>query len=226
MDNYTKWLEKEQAWIEEIDRKTKAMIIKYCGLTFVGIEVALGALGLLASGSIDIAGMLQNLLYGLIFNVLVVIFALCLMVRKPSKPYMKRLKASTEALTPGEREEMASQMLSSDVKCFNYKAVDKTEERILLSKNYLLSSSAKGEFLLVNLSKLDRIETDLRDTSYIVRTNGTRVTVNDAVYVILFYYKKVSDGKEKGADAVCVFPDRATRDQVVQYIQELTEENY
>lgn len=226
MNNYTKWVEKEQAWIEEIDRKTKAAIIKYCGLTFLGIEVALGALGLLAGGSIDIAGMLQNLLFGLIFGVLVVIFALCLMVRKPSKPYMKRLKECTEALTPGEREEMASQMLSPDVTCVNYKAVDKTEERILLSQNYLLSSSAKGEFVLVNLNQLDRIETDLRDTSYIVRTNGTRVTVNDAVFVITFFYKKISDGKKEEADAVCVFPDRQTRDEVVRYIQERTAENY
>ena len=226
MDNYTKWVEKEQAWIEEIDRKTKAMIIKYCGLTFLGIEVALGALGLLAGGSIDIAGMLQNLLIGLIFGVLMIIFSLCLMVRKPSKPYMKRLKAGVEALTPGEREEMASQMLSPDVKCFNYKAVDKTEERILISQNYLLSSSAKGEFVLVNLNQLDRIETDLRETSYIVRTNGTRVTVNDAVFVICFFYKKISNGKKQDADAVCVFPDRQTRDDVVRYIQEITAENY
>lgn len=226
MDNYTKWVEKEKAWIEEIDRKTKTMIIKYFGLAFLGIEVALGALGLLAAGGIDIQGMLQNLLYGLIFGVLMMIFALIMMVRKPSKPYMKRLKEGTEALTPADREEMASQMLSSDVICVNYKAVDKTEERILLSQDYLLNSSAKGEFVLVNLRQLDRIETDLRDTSYIVRTNGTRMTVNDAVYVILFYYKKISEGKEKGADAVCVFPDRNTRDQVVQYIQERTEENY
>ena len=226
MDNYTKWVEKEQAWIEEIDRKTKAMIIKYCGLTFLGIEAALGALGLLASGSIDIAGMLQNLLFGLAFGVLVVIFALCLMVRKPSKPYMKRLKAATEALTPGDREEMASQMLSPDVKCINYKDSDKTEERILLSQNYLLNSSSKGEFVLVNLNQLDRIETDLRDTSYTVRTNGTRVTVNDAVFVICFFYKKISDGKKQDADAVCVFPDRQTRDEVVQYIQERTEDSY
>lgn len=226
MDNYTKWVEKEKAWIEEIDRKTKAMIIKYCGLTFLGIEVALGALGLLAGGGIDIAGMLQNLLFGLIFGIFVVIFALCLMVRKPSKPYMKRLKERTEALTPGEREEMASQMLSPDVTCVNYKAVDKTEERILISQNYLLSSSAKGEFTLVNMNQLDRIETDLRDTSYIVRTNGTRVTVNDAVFVITFFYKKISDGKKENADAVCVFPDRQTRDQVVRYIQERTAEDY
>lgn len=226
MDNYTKWVEKEQAWAEEIDRKTKSMIIKYFVLAFLGIEVALGALGLLAAGGIDIQGMLQNLLYGLIFGVLMMIFALCMMVRKPSKPYMKRLKEGTEALTPADREEMASQMLSSDVICVNYKAVDKTEERILLSQDYLLNSSAKGEFVLVNLRQLDRIETDLRDTSYIVRTNGTRVTVNDAVYVILFYYKKISDGKKQEADAVCVFPDRNTRDQVVQYIQERTAENY
>ena len=226
MNNYTKWIEKEQAWIEEIDRKTKAMIIKYFALAFLGIEVALGALGLLAAGGIDIQGMLQNLLYGLIFGVLMMIFALCMMVRKPSKPYMKRLKEGTEALTPADREEMAAQMLSSDVKTFNYKAVDKTEERILLSRDYLLSSSAKGEFVLVNLKQLDRIETDLRDTSYIVRTNGTRVTVNDAVYVILFYYKKISDGKKQDADAVCVFTDRTTRDEVVRCIQERTEENY
>ena len=226
MDNYTKWVEKEQAWIAEIDKKTKAMIIKYCGLTFLGIEIALGALGLLASGSIDIAGMLQNLLYGLAFGVLVVIFALCLMVRKPSKPYMKRLKAATEALTPGDREEMASQMLSPDVKCINYKDADKTEERILLSQNYLLNSSSRGEFVLVNLKQLDRIETDLRDTSYTVRTNGTRVTVNDAVFVICFFYKKISDGKKQDADAVCVFPDRQTRDEVVQCIQERTRDNY
>lgn len=226
MDNYTKWVEKEQAWAEEIDRKTKAMIIKYFVLAFLGVEVALGALGLLAAGGIDIQGMLQNLLYGLIFGVLMMIFALCMMVRKPSKPYMKRLKEGTEALTPADREEMASQMLSSDVICVNYKAVDKTEERILLSQDYLLYSSAKGEFVLVNLRQLDRIETDLRDTSYVVRTNGTRVTVNDAVYVILFYYKKISDGKKQEADAVCVFPDRNTRDQVVQYIQERTAENY
>ena len=226
MDNYTKWIEKEQAWIEEIDRKTKAMIIKYFALAFLGIEVALGALGLLAAGGIDIQGMLQNLLYGLIFGVLMMIFALIMMVRKPSKPYMKRLKEGTESLTPADREEMAAQMLSSDVKTFNYKAVDKTEERILLSRDYLLSSSAKGEFVLVNLKQLDRIETDLRDTSYIVRTNGTRVTVNDAVYVILFYYKKISDGKKQDADSVCVFPDRTTRDEVVRCIQERTEENY
>ena len=226
MDNYTKWVEKEQAWIEEIDRKTKAMIIKYFVLAFLGVEVALGALGLLAAGGIDIQGMLQNLLYGLIFGVLMMIFALIMMVRKPSKPYMKRLKEGTEALTPADREEMASQMLSSDVICVNYKAVDKTEERILLSQDYLLNSSAKGEFVLVNLKQLDRIETDLRDTSYIVRTNGTRMTVNDAVFVILFYYKKISDGKKQDADAVCVFPDRNTRDQVVQYIQERTAENY
>lgn len=226
MDNYTKWLEKEQAWIEEIDRKTKAMIIKYCGLMIVGCVVVLGAIGLLAGGTIDIAGMLQNMLIGLIFGVVVAIFTLCLTVRKPSKPYMKRLKEDTEALSPGDREEMASQMLSSDVRCFNYKATDKTEERILLSQNYLLSSSAKGEFMLVNLNQLDRIETDLRDTSYIVRTRGMRMSVNDAVFVILFYYKKISDGKKQDADAVCVFPDRATRDEVVRYIQERTEENY
>lgn len=226
MDNYTKWVEKEQAWIEEIDRKTKAMILKCSALMIVGCVVVLGAIGLLAGGTPDIGAMLQNMLIGLIFGVVVSLLFPLFMVRKPSKPYMKRLKEGTEALTPGDREELASQMLSSDVTRVDFKAVDKTEERILLTKDYLLNSTAKGEFVLVKLSQVDRIETDIRDTSYIVRTNGTRVTVNDAVYVICFYYKKIEDGKNKGADAVCVFPDRQTRDQVLRYIQEKVEDEF
>ena len=218
------WIKKEQAWIEEIDRKTTASIVKYCALTIVGCVVVLGAIGLLAGGTPSIPGMLRNMLIGLAFGVLVSIFALCLTVRKPSKPYMKRLKDALEPLSLDEREKIASQMLSPDVLSVHYKAVDKTEERILLSRDYLLSSSAKGEFVLVNLREVDRIETDIRDTSYVVRTNGTRLTVNDAVFVICFYYKATADEKKDMADAVCVFPDRQTRDQVVEAILRRCEE--
>ena len=217
MNYYNDWVEKERTWIEEIDRKTKAAIMKYSVLTIVGCVVVLGAIGLLAGETLSVSGMLQNMLIGLGFGVVVMIFALCLTVRKPSKRYLKSLKEITDALTPGDRENMASQMLSPDVICVNYKAVDKTEERILLSQDYLISSSAKGEFVLVDLNEVDRIETDIRDTSYIVRTNGTRVTVNDAVFVICFYFRS-ADVKKSMADAVCVFPDRKTRDQVVEYI--------
>ncbi|MCH5259760.1 MAG: hypothetical protein J1F18_08405 [Lachnospiraceae bacterium] len=225
MDNYTKWLEKEQAWIEEVDRKTRSMTLKYCGLMIVGCVVVLGAIGLFAGETMDVAAMLQNMLIGLIFGVVVALLTFFL-TGKPSKHYMKWQKEGVEALTPGEREEMATQMLSPDVICINHAGTDKTEKRILISQNYLISSSTRGEFTLVNLKQLDRIETDLRDTSYIVRTRGMRMSVNDAVFVILFYYKKISDGKNQDADAVCVFPDRVTRDEVVRYIQERTAENY
>ena len=224
MKQYNDWVEKERAWIEEIDRKTKAAIIKYGVLTIIGCVVVLGAIGLLAGGTPSISGMLHNMLIGLGFGVFVMLLTLCLTVSKPSKRYMKSLNKTTEALTPGDRENMASQMLSPDVICINYKAVDKTEERILISQDYLISSSAKGEFVLVKLRSVDRIETDIRDTSYVVRTNGTRLTVNDAVFVICFYYRSISDGEKKMADAVCVFPDRATRDRVVEYIMQRNQE--
>lgn len=225
MDNYTKWLEKEQAWIEEVDRKTRSMTLKYCGLMIVGCVVVLGAIGLFAGETMDIAAMLQNMLIGLIFGVVVALLTFFL-TGKPSKRYMKWQKEGVEALTPGEREEMATQMLSPDVICINHAGTDKTEKRILISQNYLISSSTRGEFTLVNLKQLDRIETDLRDTSYTVRTNGMRMKVNDAIFVISFYYKKISSGKKEYEDAVCTFTDRQIRDQVVQYIQERTAENY
>lgn len=225
MDNYTKWLEKERAWIEEVDRKTRSMTLKYCGLMIVGCVVVLGAIGLFAGETMDIAAMLQNMLIGLIFGVVVALLTFFL-TGKPSKRYMKWQKEGVEALTPGEREEMATQMLSPDVICINHAGTDKTEIRILISQNYLISSSTRGEFTLVNLKQLDRIETDLRDTSYTVRTNGMRMKVNDAIFVISFYYKKISSGKKEYEDAVCTFTDRQIRDQVVQYIQERTAENY
>lgn len=225
MDNYTKWLEKEHAWIEEVDRKTRSMTLKYCGLMIVGCVVVLGAIGLFAGETMDIAAMLQNMLIGLIFGVVVALLTFFL-TGKPSKRYMKWQKEGVEALTPGEREEMATQMLSPDVICINHAGTDKTEKRILISQNYLISSSTRGEFTLVNLKQLDRIETDLRDTSYTVRTNGMRMKVNDAIFVISFYYKKISSGKKEYEDAVCTFTDRQIRDQVVQYIQERTAENY
>lgn len=225
MDNYTKWLEKEHAWIEEVDRKTRSMTLKYCGLMIVGCVVVLGAIGLFAGETMDVAAMLQNMLIGLIFGVVVALLTFFL-TGKPSKRYMKWQKEGVEALTPGEREEMATQMLSPDVICINHAGTDKTEERILISQNYLISSSTRGEFTLVNLKQLDRIETDLRDTSYTVRTNGMRMKVNDAIFVISFYYKKISSGKKEYEDAVCTFTDRQIRDQVVQYIQERTAENY
>lgn len=218
MNYYNEWVEKERSWIEEIDRKTKAAILKYSLLTVVGCVVVFGAIGLLAGDTLSISGMLQNMLIGLGFGAVVMIIALCMTVKKPSKRYMKTLTSITEALTPGDREKLALQMTSPDVICINYKAVDKTEERICLSQDYLISSSAKGEFVLVELNEVDRIETDIRDTSYVVRTNGTRLTVSDAVFVICFYYRAVGEVEKDMADAVCVFPDRKTRDQVVDYI--------
>ena len=140
---YNEWVEKEQAWIGEIDRKTRSAIMKYGVLTVVGCVVVLGAIGLLAGGAPSVSGMLHNMLIGLGFGVLVMLLALCLTAKKPSKRYMKSLRETTGALSPGERESLASQMLSPDVIRVNYRAADKTEERVLLSQDYLISSSSR-----------------------------------------------------------------------------------
>lgn len=221
MDNYTRWMEKEQEWISQMEQETKSSLVKYCALCVVGCVVVFGAIGLLANG--QISDMLHNIIFGLIFGIVVsVIVAIYILLTLPAKPYMKKLRKETEEnLTPAEREKLASQMLSSDVRCVNYKDSDKTKERVLVTKDFLLSASARAGFMLIKLDQVDRMETDVRDISTTTRTNGAKITITNEVYVIGFHYKSEKSGKSTGADAVCSFPAREIRDQVLQYIQEM-----
>lgn len=221
MDNYARWLEKEQEWIGQMEQETKSSLVKYCALCVVGCVVVFGAIGLLANG--QISDMLHNVIFGLIFGLVVsVIVAIYILLTLPAKPYMKKLRKETEEnLTPAEREKLASQMLSSDVRCVNYRDSDKTKERVLVTKDFLLSSSARAGFMLVKLDQIERLETDVRDITTTTRTNSAKIAITNQVFVIGFHYKQMEGTKTNGADAVCAFPAREIRDQVLQYMREM-----
>lgn len=101
--NYAKWLENEKNWIDDIEKKSKRERNLWSLLLLVGCIVFFGAIGLLASGSIGIDGMLRNILFGFIFGVVCVIFIWIMMLAYyPSKRYMINLKDQIENVLSAE----------------------------------------------------------------------------------------------------------------------------
>lgn len=217
MDNYKKWLEKEQGWIDQMAQENKSTMIRTCILCVPACAIILGAIGLMSGGGV--MGMLRNMLWGAIVGVVVALF-IPLMSPKPRKRYAKTLELYTKNLTSEEKDEFGSQMLSPNVKSMDFKGVDKMKTKIRITENFLVINYGSGDFQLIRLDQVAQIQTNAVDMSVTARSNGIRVRVNDEAYSIEFYYKKPDGSIPKLFDARCVFPTREIRDQAMQHIQE------
>ena len=217
MDNYAKWLEKEQVLVEQISQENKASTIKTSILCVPACAVILGAIGLVSGGGVS--GMLQNMLWGVIFGVFVALFVL-LLSPKPRKRHAKTMEMYMKELTPEEKEEFGSQMLSPDVKTMEYKGVDKMKTQLKITKSFLVVNYGTGDFRLDRLEKVAKINSVVVDMSVTARSNGMRMRINDEAYGIEFYYKKPDGSLPKLCDSQCVFPTRELRGQAMLYIKE------
>lgn len=217
MDSYAKWLEKEQELVEQITQENKALAIKMSILCIPGCALLLGFIGLISGGGVS--GTLQNMLWGLIFGVFTALFVL-LLTPKPRKRHAKTLEMYMKELTPEEKEEFGSQMLSPDVKTMSFKDTDKTKTLIKVTKSFLVVNYFTGDFRLERLDKVAKIETAVVDMSVTARSNGMRMRINNEAYGVEFYYKKPDGSIPKMFDSRCAFPTRELRGQAMLYIKE------
>ena len=217
MDNYNKWLEKEQEWINQMARETKSSAIKMGLLCIPACAVVLGLIGLLSGAGVS--AMLQNALWGALFGVFAALF-IPLLVPRPNKFYAKSLEKFTKTLNSEEQEMLGSQMLSSDVRRIDFKGGNKIKEKIMISQSFLTSNSAQGFFVLVKLDQVDQILTDTRDLSFTTRSHGVTVHSYDEAYSIEFRYKKPTGVVSKDDDVSLIFPTQEIRSQVMRHIQE------
>lgn len=217
MDNYAKWLETEQALVEQTTQENKALTIKTSILCVPACVVILGVIGLTSGGGIS--GMLQNMLWGLILGVFVALFVL-LLSPKPHKRHAKMLEMYIKELMPEEKEEFGSQMLSPDVKTISFKDFNKMKTQVKITKSFFVINHGTGAFQLDRLDKVAKIKTSVVDMSATARSNGIRMRINDEAYGIEFYYKKPNGSLPKLFDTRCVFPTRELRGQALLYIKE------
>lgn len=163
MNNYNKWLEKEQEWIDQMARENKSAAIKMGLLSIPACAVVFGLIGILSGAGVS--AMLQNALWGAIFGVVAALF-IPLLIPRPHKVYTRTSTTYTKDLTSDEREALGSQMLSSDMRRIDYKSVDKVKEKVMITQSFLTSNNARGFFALVKLDQVEQILTDVIDTCF------------------------------------------------------------
>lgn len=221
MNNFDKWLTGEKNWIDEIDRKIKKQAWLYALLSVAACVVILGAIGLFAGGTIDVQAMLQNMLIGLAFGIFAALF-LPLLVRHPAKRYNKGLKSEIEdVLSAQEKEEFAEQMQGTEVKCISWTGDEKTENRVLVSRDYVVFLSGLGSVCMVQLQKVKKIVTDVREFTVTVRGNGFKTEHTAVAYPIYFYYQTPAEGEKKNCDKEIDFDSRQIREELSHYLHEM-----
>lgn len=225
-DNYTKWLEGEKSWIDEVEKKMKREAWMYSPLVVAGCAVILGAIGLLAGGGIS--GMLHNVVYGVIFGVICIpLIHLAMLTSYPAKRYMKCLKAEIEdVLSPAERETFARQMLGmeGEVKVIPWTAGGKLEGiregKVRLTTDYAVLTISVGVALMVQLSKVKYIDVDVREYTVTTRSSGFRMQQTSTVYPMYFYYQPHVEGQKQKCDKEFSFEIRQTREELSHYLHE------
>ena len=222
-DNYAKWLEKEKEWVNAAEKKCKRDTGKYSLLTVAGCVVVLGALGLLAGGGVDVQGMLQNMLIGLAVGIVMALFILIMTKPTwPAKRYIAGLKSQIEdVLSPAEREEFASQMLGSDVKRISWIGEEKTEEKVLITKDYALKVTGRGSATMVQLQKVKRVVVDVREYTVTTRSSGFKMQQTATVYPMYFYYRQLSESDKEKCDKEFAFARREDREKVSHILNEM-----
>lgn len=224
MDSYVRWMEQEREWITQAESERKASLPRFCVLCVLACMIFLGVIGLLVGGGI--MGMLQNMLSGIIFGAVASLITTGLMLLLlPSKAFMDRLKMVTEKkLTPVEREELASQMLSPDVRCVEYKEEDK--RRVRISRDYMLLTTSGGIFTLIKLGNLYRLQKDSGTLPFNIfnfKIRDSRLTNLNKYYTIGFYYQDADSGEVKAQGELCTFESSEVRDLVMQHIREMAD---
>ena len=220
MDHYTEWIGKEQKWVDDMVRAAANRTRKYALLVIPGAALALGLINLLCGGSPQ--DVLRVMLYGLIFGIVCALLIL-LLVRKPSgAAYMDALKAQAETFSPEQREEMALQLMSADAVCIQYKGEDCPTERTIATKEYFFSSLCNSPSLCPLLLKTDQISqilTDTKDASFVARSHGMKIRVQDEYYTIEFRLYEDVPALPQDVVPVITLKNKDLRDQIVASIQ-------
>lgn len=228
--NYGTWLEAEDAWAEEIDKRFKKSMVKW----MIGLPVAcvfgLFALGWVSNGILEQG--ISNIKYGALAGV--VVFFLCLMSYfgfTPGKSYKKFIRRMLDKEFPqdSEKEEFAAQMLGrygKDSLCRITKNENSHKEEVIrVTKDFVLRINPSANLVqLVDLRKVEKIETD----AYTTTQKVGNANVRNQNYEIVFRYRTADasvKGRKKRQEGVSmVFDKRGIRDQLLEALRTVTAE--
>lgn len=220
MDNaYNRWLEKEMEWIKQERKQANgraALLAVAIALICPIISIICG----LASGAPDFwTGAPASLLIGACIGLVTWI---CVFFSRAVIRYEKNIQICLESMTQSDRETMARQMLGEDPEAkereVKWKGILEGHKKAHITRDYLTFSDEKGSFLLVHLWKTERIETDVKQTTYRASGGGMSMRMSTEEYPVGFYYQGNQTDKQ---DSDYVFYKSEWRDAVLRAIREV-----
>lgn len=230
----TRWLRREQEWSNERDqRKKKELILWMVAVPVVAIAITILP-ALFAGGGI--ADGLQRVKYTMIIAVVLdLLLIVGMLPQMPGRQYMKYLKIYLDRSfsSDSEREELAAQMLgergADSVICIPWKESGIGEQRVWVTKDYLISTRGNGRLDLVFLNQVKTIETDRKDITYRAGDRETRINVKDQLFTIDFIYQEnaaldeeVREFRDKHVKLS--YFSRELRDKVLAAVQTMRQE--
>lgn len=220
---YERWLEKETVWIKE-QRKGEMKRVGVCCLILVLLLPLISLVSGLLSGVPDFwKGVPGSLLVGILICLVIWI---AVSLSSPVKRYGRNIGKQMENLSQTERENMARQMLGEEpdmeVHEVIWRGVMEGNNRACITRDYLTFSWSRGAFQVVQLWKTERIELDVRDSSYQVRSGGTSVRIKDESYPMFFYYR---GNHNEQCDTSYIFEKRQWREEVLQAIRAVSKDS-
>lgn len=218
--SYNRWLEKEMAWIKQERKQANGR----AALLGVAIAVAMPLISLIfgyTSGEPDFwRGAPASLLIGACIGFITWI---SVFLSRATVRYEKNIQRSLESMTQSDRENMARQMLGEDpevkVREVNWKGIMEGHHVAHITRDYLTFSGDKGSFELVHLWKTERIETDVKQSTYRASGGGMSLRLSTEEYPVGFFYRGNQTDQQ---DSDYVFEKSEWRDAVLKAIREVT----
>lgn len=217
---YNRWLNREMEWIKQERKQANGR----AALLAVAIAVAMPLLSLifgLTSGAPDFwSGAPASLLIGACIGFVTWI---SVFLSRAAVRYEKNIKSCVESMTQSDRENMARQMLGEDpevkVREINWKGIMEGHNAAHITRDYLTLSGDKGSFQLVQLWKTERIETDVKVSTYRASGGGMNLRMSTEEYPLGFFYR---ENQTENPDDGYVFEKSEWRDAVLKAIKEVT----
>lgn len=230
----TRWLAREQAWAAERDKRKKKELILWAVAVPVAAIVIVFVLALTSGGGL--ADAMHRIKFALLWACIIDLLLIVGMVpQMPGRQYMKYLKIYLDRTfaSNSEREELAAQMMGDrgpdTVVCIPWKESGIGEQRVWVTKDYLLSTRGNGRLDLVCLNQVKEMEVDRKDFHYRAGNSDVKVHVHDELFTITFIYGETGHLDEKirefrGDKVNLNYPSRELRDKVVAAVQRLRPE--
>lgn len=230
--NFEKWIEQEVAGYKEQRDKIQKKMLRSLPLVLLAPAVILGGIGFAVGGGIELAK--QNALVGLLFGLGIDVLWLFLawlgrVASDPAKRYRKSLVCQVPL--ESEQNRLALQMLGScegmpGPVVFTYTEED-CKTCIKITKDYIVvTATGSGNWMkVIFLNQVDHVEVDSSDMSYTSNAGNARVRHTIKSSDLNFYYKNSETAKKKKSpDTWIKFPNPELRQQVLDILQTVTEE--